>query len=300
MENKKRDQNDEVQQQLIKEGLVRPMAITLKAVVVSNISGKVLLLKRSKRELTNKNKWDLPGGHLEKNQTVKESLKREIEEETGLFVQQGPLLGIAEFKKDHVGFGQEKRGLRFIAYAESEDVKLSKEHDKFEWLEIDDAIDRLSEKDGFEKEKKDVLVKAKERMELEKALDNWKRLLADFDNYKKRITQENEEFRKYSIEGMVHELLPVLDNFEMAIEHAPKEEEESAWMVGILHIKKQLEDVLFSKGVSEIETKVGDKLDESIHEVIGGRDGKGKVSKIMKRGYRLSGKVIRPASVEIE
>ncbi|MEA2007360.1 MAG: nucleotide exchange factor GrpE [Patescibacteria group bacterium] len=280
-------------------GLVRPMAITIKAVVVSTQSGKVLLLKRSRKELFNKNKWDLPGGHIEKGETIEESLKREVMQETGLKIEVGPLLQFTEFEKSHKAFKQEKRGLRFIALSESEDVELGKEHSKFVWLTFEDAIKKLSN-DGFEKEKKEVMVLAKQRIEMEEVVESWKRTVADFENFKKRTETSNEEFRKFCLEGYVNDLLPVLDNFEMATDHIPEDQKDSPWITGIMHIKKQLKNVLATQGVSEIKSKPGEKIDVSKHEVIISKDknGSSKVSKVLKKGYEMNGKVIRPAIVE--
>ena len=280
-------------------GLVRPMAITIKAAVVSTQSGKVLLLKRSRKELFNKNKWDLPGGHIEEGETIEESLEREVMHETGLRIEVGPLLQFTEFEKSHKAFKQEKRGLRFIALSESEDVKLSKEHSKFVWLTFEEAIKKLSD-EGFEKEKKEVLILAKKRIEMEEAVESWKRTVADFENFKKRTETNNEEFRKFCLEGCVIELLPVLDNFEMATDHIPEDQKDSPWITGIMHIKKQLEDFLAAQGVSEIKTKLGEKIDSTKHEVVSSsEDGDGsKVGRILKKGYEMKGKVIRPASIE--
>lgn len=275
------------------------VSLTVKVVVFGN-DGKVLLLKRSKKELTNKGSYDLPGGHLERGESFKECIEREVMEETGLDVEVGGIISFAEYPNEHELFNEIK-ALRFIAYSKGGDVTVSEEHDGFEWLPIDEAIKKLSDQDGFEKEKKKVLLEAKKRIELERSEENWKRVLADFDNYKKRVQKENGEFRKYCIEDMVYEILPVLDNFEMALLHVPQDKKENNWTVGIMHIKKQLEDVLFRKGVVEIETKKGDGLDESIHEVISGKtQGKARISKIVKKGYKIGDKVIRPAGVEVE
>lgn len=295
----KKDQDERIQDEQ-EIGLVRPMAITIKAAVVSTQSKKVLLLKRSKKELTNKNKWDLPGGHIEAGETVEEALKREIKQETGLDVQIGPLLQVTEFDKAHEAFKMEKRGLRFIVFSENEDVEIGKEHSDFVWLPIDEAIDKLSD-EGFEKEKKEVLIATKERLDMEKATENWKRKVAEFENYKKRTVSDNENFQKFCLEGLILELLPVLDNFEMAADHIPDDQKESGWTSGIMHIKKQIYNILEAHGVNEFETKIGDDVDETKHEVISStkKGGGSKVGKIIKKGYEMNGKIIRPASVEV-
>lgn len=274
--------------------------LTVKGVILRD-DGKILLLKRSKKSL-NPGKWDLPGGTLEKGETLKEALSREIEEETGLEVEVGEIIGTAEFSKESKNFTEEKRGLRYLTYySGKKEVKLSKEHQDFEWFAIDEALEELSEKDGFENEKREVVLKAKEILEMKEALNGWRRAMADLENYKKRSFKENEEFKKYCLEGYVFDLLPVIDNFELAVKHVPEVDAQSSWMVGILHIKNQLEKVLSDNGVEKIEVAEGDEFDETIHEVIDHKKGgnEGKVDEVLKNGYRMSERVIRPALVRI-
>ena len=217
---------------------IRPMAITVK-IVVLNSDQKVLLLKRSKKSL-NPKKWDLPGGHIDEGESIEETIKREVLEETGLSVEIGPIINVVEFAKDHKAFKEEKRGLRYIALTTDTEVVLNEdEHSEFKWLSFDEAIASLEDK-GFEGEKKQTIKEAKNRMELEKSLNGWHRTLAEFDNFKKRTEKSNDEFRKFCLENFIMELLPVIDNFEMATQHIPTEQQEEGWVVGVMHIKNQL------------------------------------------------------------
>ncbi len=276
--------------------------LTVKAVIV-NSQNEILLLKRSNKIL-NPGKWDLPGGTLEKAETLEEALTREIQEETGLKIEVADILGTAEFAKENKQFKNEKRGLRFLAYYKSGEVKISKEHQQYEWLSFEEALKTLSEKDGFEQEKKVAIQKAQEILEAKSAFLGWKRALADLENYKKRAVKENEDFRRYCLEALVFDLLPVIDNFDLALKHVPEKEAENNWVIGILHIKKQLENVLMENEVSLIETKIGDKFDENIHEVIAEiedsqEESKSVIKEIVKNGYRIGDKIIRPTIVKI-
>jgi molecular chaperone GrpE len=102
-------------------------------------------------------------------------------------------------------------------------------------------------------------------------------------------------------------ILPVLDNFELALKHVPEKEANNNWIIGILHIKKQLEDFLNQNGVEEIETKAGDELDENIHEVLARDEDENeedltknpKIKEVVKRGYRIGERIIRPVVVKI-
>ncbi|MEK7598171.1 MAG: nucleotide exchange factor GrpE, partial [Patescibacteria group bacterium] len=223
--------------------------ITVKAVVVNN-DGKVLVLKRPEHEKSGAGKYDLPGGSIEYGEDIKPALTREIKEETGLEVEIGPVIHVFDFEK---GEGGESatigKGIRFLAHYKNGDVKLDeKEHSQFEWLEIDKAIEKFENK-GFEKDKRNSLIKAKEYLELKNSLDGWKRCQADFENYKKRQAQMQKDFIRFSTESVILQLLPILDNFQASTDHVPKEQKDAPWVVGIMHIQKQLDSVLTTYGV---------------------------------------------------
>ena len=131
----------------------------------------------------------------------------------------------------------------------------------------------------------------------EKYLDSWKRCQADFENYKKSQAKDWEEFAKFLKMDVISQILPVLDNFESSLAHVPEVEKKSAWVTGITHIKRQIEDVLKNNGVEEIEVKIGDKCDPEIHEAVAGKGEE--VKKVLRKGYRLNGRIIRAAKVEV-
>lgn len=300
--------------------------ITVKAVVL-NAEGKVLILKRPQHEKSGSGKYDLPGGSIEQGEDIKTALNREIKEETGLEAEIGPVIHAFDFEeteqKEIAGKATGK-GVRFLAFYKNGEVNLDgKEHASFEWLEIDEAIKKFADK-GFEKDKRDSLVKAKEYLELKNSLDGWKRCQADFENYKKRQTEAQKDLTKYACLNVVMEILPALDNFHASTDHIPADQKDTPWVVGIMHIQKQLEDVLKNYGVTEIETKIGDDFNPEIHEAVAdnqesrNREQKNKVhpvksaeggpakqefnrvKKVVQRGYKIGGKVIRPARVTVD
>jgi len=143
-------------------------------------------------------------------------------------------------------------------------------------------------------------------------LAGWKRCQADFENYKKMQTEAQKEFVKYSAQNVVMQIIPVLDNFHMSTDHVPEEQKNNGWVTGIMHIQKQLENVLKENGVTEIETKVGDKFNPEIHEAIHDSsqksvdskqeksEGQELIKKIVMKGYKLNDKIIRPVKVTVE
>lgn len=139
-------------------------------------------------------------------------------------------------------------------------------------------------------------------------LNGWKRCQADFENYKKMQAESQKDFIKYATQNVVLQLIPVLDNFHMSTDHIPEDKKDGGWVVGIMHIQKQLENVLAENGVTEILTKEGDKFDPAIHEAIESSDKKqetrdkeqeigDKIKKVVMKGYKLNGKIIRPVKV---
>lgn len=292
----------------MEEKQTKLFVITVKAVVL-NAEGKVLILKRPQHEKSGAGKYDLPGGSIEHGEDIKKALNREINEETGLEVEIGPVIHAFDFEK---GEGNEPhsttigKGIRFLAYYKNGEVKLDdKEHSQFEWLKIDKAIEKFEDK-GFEKDKRDSLIKAKEYLELKNSLDGWKRCQADFENYKKRQAETQKDFAKFACQNVVMEILPILDNFHASTDHVPEDQKDTPWVTGIMHIQKKLESVLTTYGVSEIETKIGDDFNPEIHEAVEDKDKKekeeikNKIAKVLQRGYKIDGKVIRPTRVIVE
>ncbi len=119
-------------------------------------------------------------------------------------------------------------------------------------------------------------------------LNGWKRERADFLNYKKDEAERMSHLIKYANEGLILEILPILDNLCLAASHVKDP--------GIEQIKKQLEDFLKKEGIEAIET-IGKPFNPNTMEAV---DGEGeKVSEEIQRGYTMHGKVIRPAKVKI-
>lgn len=125
------------------------------------------------------------------------------------------------------------------------------------------------------------------------------RSLADFDNYKKRVALEKEQFVQYANEAIVSELLPVTDGFQRAMDAAKKMQASEEMLKGLALIKKQLEDALKKHGLQEIEA-LGKAYDANVHEAILQKEHDGPEGIIIEeaqKGYTLHGRVIRPSMV---
>lgn len=274
--------------------------VTAKAVVL-NGEGKALLFRRAAKDDNFPGKRDLPGGTVEEGETVEEAVKREVLEEAGLEVEVGPVLSVFDFERRSEGEMRfPGKGIRMLARCSgSEEVTLNEENDSFEWLGLDEAIANL-EDEGYEQDKRQALIAAKEWLEREESLGGWKRCLADFDNFRKRQEESRDESRRYLKEAILMEILPVADNFEASVAHIPEDQKDGPWVAGIMHIQRQLEAVLADNGLTEIPVAPGDEFDPHIHEAVGRTNDKedGKVKRVLRKGYRMGDKVIRAARVE--
>jgi len=129
--------------------------------------------------------------------------------------------------------------------------------------------------------------------------DRYLRLLADFENFRKRSEREKTEFYKYALAGLLKDLLPVLDNFDRALDHAAEGDD---FHKGVLLIYKQLFDVLQKHGLRTIE-EVGVPFDPNIHEgVIREEDPSvpsHTVTAVLQKGYFLHDRLVRPAMVKV-
>ena len=125
------------------------------------------------------------------------------------------------------------------------------------------------------------------------------RLLADFDNFKRRTTTEKEDIAKYGTMTLVKELLPVLDSFELALKNPPADSEESvkAFQEGFEKVQKQLLDCLTKAGLERIEA-IGQEYDPNFHEAIMVVDDESQPANTvfdeLRAGYKFKEKVIRP------
>ncbi len=125
----------------------------------------------------------------------------------------------------------------------------------------------------------------------------YKRALADYQNLLKQTAKEKEEFVRYALTDFLHDLLPVYDHLKMSLNNLNGEEEKNPWVEGVRHVLKQFKEILNNRGVEEIKTK-GEKFD---HQTMEALEGAGeRVKKEIIPGYKLNGRVIRPAKVIVE
>jgi len=132
----------------------------------------------------------------------------------------------------------------------------------------------------------------------EEYLNNWKRERADFINYKKDEVKRVSEFVKFAGEGIMLELIDVIDAVEVARHNLPESPELKDWTEGFDSSLEKIDKFLKKFGVEKIKIE-GEKFDPSLHEAIEIADKDGDKMEEVRPGYTLHGKVIRPARVKI-
>lgn len=137
------------------------------------------------------------------------------------------------------------------------------------------------------------------KAELEETTDRLKRLMAEFDNFKKRSAKEREGLYNSLLSDIVSSFLPVVDNLEKAVN---SNTEDEGYKQGIELVLKQFMDVLNSLGVKEIEG-VGSTFNPEYHEAVSSIQdetlGEKEVKEVFRKGYQIGDKVIRHAMVVV-
>ncbi len=145
------------------------------------------------------------------------------------------------------------------------------------------------------------------RERADKADENWDRYVrtvADLENYKKRAARERLEGIKFANESLLQELIPVLDNFDMALTASRSSQANSpeSLQAGITMIHQQLKKALVDAGLEEVDA-LGKPFDPNLHEAVSQQETndspEGQVVQQLRKGYKLRDRLIRPATVVV-
>ncbi len=169
--------------------------------------------------------------------------------------------------------------------------------DKAEALE--DKIDETKEtvQEGTAQEKETINEEDQLRADLAQEKEKFLRLFAEFENYKKRTTKERLELFKTAGQEVIQSLLPVLDDFDRALNEIEKAKDKEL-VKGVTLINNKFKEVLKSKGLERIKVKTGDAFDADQHDAITQipaptKKLKGKIVDVVEQGYKLGEKIIR-------
>lgn len=125
-----------------------------------------------------------------------------------------------------------------------------------------------------------------------------KRAVADYHNLEKRVAEGRSELTKWGISELLTKILPVLDHLEQALVGAQESDRQSGWFRGVELAVKELNQILQSEGLEQI-TADG-QFDPTLHEAVDTEVGEdNKILRVVRKGYTLNGKVLRPAAVVV-
>lgn len=170
------------------------------------------------------------------------------------------------------------------------------------YKKVDEEKEDKTSEEVLVEEKNEQPVNKEENLESLKEVEELTvkltRLQADFVNFKKRSEKEQERSIAYGVESFAIQLLPILDNFQRALDS--ETDKESSLYKGVEMILNQLKSLLTNKGIEEIED-IGVDFDPNIHNAISMEESEefeaGKVISVLQKGYRMKDKVIRPSMV---
>lgn len=141
------------------------------------------------------------------------------------------------------------------------------------------------------------------KAQLDEANDKYLRMLAETENYKKRVQRERGEERTYASQETVLAFLPVADNLDRALQAAIKQGEAGHLVKGVELTIRQFEDILRRLNVESVAAEVGTPFDPTLHQALFQEEHPefedGSILELLQRGYRIGERVIRPAMVKV-
>ena len=179
----------------------------------------------------------------------------------------------------------------------NEDIKKDNldENKELENENIEDVV----KEDDLQDDSQEVTNDSSDDEKYQALMDKFMRLQADFANYKRRTEAQKTEFVELGVKKIVNDLLPVLDNFERALDSIG---EKDSTYDGILMIKNQLTDVLKKEGIVEMKA-LGEEFDPTYHHAVLTEDSdeydSGYVIEVLQKGYLINDKTLRPAMVKV-
>ena len=142
-----------------------------------------------------------------------------------------------------------------------------------------------------------------ENAELVQLKDKYLRTLAEYENFRKRSEKEKAQMFELGAKSIIEQLLPVVDNFERALEHIPEEEKENSFAKGVEGIYKQIQKMFSDCDIQAIEA-VGQKFDPALHNAVmteeEGDAQEDTVTADLQKGYTYRGNVVRHSMVKVK
>ena len=185
--------------------------------------------------------------------------------------------------------------------------EVTAEQEETREVEQDEALEKSQEDEELVESQTDEEVEEVDEVatleqQLAEEQNKYLRLLADFDNYRRRQTQEADNMRKYRAQSVISDLLAVIDNLERALATTVESQDAIALKEGVEMVQRTLMEALAKEGLEVIEA-LDQPFDPNVHQaVMTGSDSEkesGIVLQELQKGYMLNGRVIRPAMVQV-
>lgn len=277
---------------------------------ISVITGIYVQNEKNEIWFGRKAKWSdklvIPGGHLDRGETLEEGAKRELLEEIGLSADSLEYIGHFEVI-DPEEYSESKHFITFnyrYCVTGIPEITLSEQYSEGVWLTKEDALGRddinaltrtaLEALDSSEPSK-EVNVDYK---------DKWLRAQADYSNLVKETAEKRSQWASMSEWQILEEFIPVYDNFKMAfrLQTSDFSPEQQKWVDGIGYIMKQFGDILKAHGIEEIETE-GRAFDPNLHECMSEESSDehedGVIIREVSSGYKKGERVLKVAGVVV-
>lgn len=261
--------------------------VAVGAIVEHPETGTILMVRRAEGYFK-AGVWEVGYGRLDQGEDPETGLHREFREETGLKnLKIKQILTTWHFYRGEKKPENDLIGITFWVQSDSQTIKLSEEHDAFEWVSPQEAIERTSE-DGI---KRDITafmaVKARSQAAAD-AQHKEQRAYADYQNLVRRTQEERAKLAKFASQQLIEDLLQPLEHLSMAADQLSDP--------GLDMVTSQLAQTLQQHGLEEIYP-LGKPFDLETMEVVEQNGGDDIVSAVVKRGYKLHGKIIQHAKV---
>lgn len=143
---------------------------------------------------------------------------------------------------------------------------------------------------------------AEEKKKSDEYLDNWRRAMAEFQNYKRRAEKDKADYGQYANQRLLKRLLDVLDSFGAGFRAVPPQYENQPWVEGMRAVERQMLQILEQEGVTQIDAQ-GKAFDPNFHEAVSYEPAEGasegQILDELQRGYMIQDRVLRPTRVKV-
>lgn len=181
--------------------------------------------------------------------------------------------------------------------------KKSKVKEKDEELNQSQSVNKTELNEEIEIEQEELSEEEKLREDLAKEKDKFLRLFAEFENFKKRTSKERIDLFKTAGQDVIVSLLPVIDDFDRALNEISKSDDKELFK-GVELISNKFRETLKNKGLEQVKAEQGDVFDAEIHDAVTqipapNKKLKGKIIDVVEKGFKLGEKIIRHPKVVV-